>query len=159
MPSGAPRIVTFYRVDPWKRMRRVLLAGPGALTLGGVVIAVSFLTHQPQNLRVDFAAAGFILIAGGAIYTLAGMQRILRDDLTLVLLTDGVLIQSSARETFIVWDELEDVRWDPSRSELVLERAGGEAVVLTRPFARIDGKELAGVIASTRRKAAMNLLR
>jgi hypothetical protein len=152
-------MVTFYRADPWKRMRRVLLAGPGALTLGGVVIAVSFLTHQPLSMRVDFAAAGFVLIAGGAIYTLAGMQRILRDDLTLVLRTDGVLIQSSARETFIAWDDLREARWDPSRSELVLERAAGEPIVLARPFARIAGPELAKAIASTRRKAAMNLLR
>jgi hypothetical protein len=159
MPTRGPRIVTFYRADPWARMRRVLLAGPGALTLGGVVIAFSFLTHQPAGRRVDFAAAGFVLIAGGALYTLAGMQRILRDDLSLVLRTDGVVVQSSAGETFIAWDELIDARWEPSRSELVLERAGGEPVVLGRPFARIGGPELAATIVSTRRKAAMNLLR
>jgi hypothetical protein len=140
-------------------MRRVLVAGPSALTLGGVVIAFSFLTHQPPFARVDFAAAGFVLIAGGAIYTLAGMQRILRDDVSLVLRTDGVLLEASARETFIAWDELIDARWDPSRSELVLERARGEPVVLGRPFARIGGQELARTIVSTRRKAAMNLLR
>jgi hypothetical protein len=159
MPAAGPRIVTFFRADQWSRMRRILLAGPGALTLGGVVIAFSFLTHQPSGRRVDFAAAGFVLIAGGAIYTLVGMQRILRDDVSLVLRNDGVAVQSSARETFIAWDELTDARWDSSRSELVLERAAGDPVVIGGPFARIGGRELVATIVSTRRKAALNLLR
>jgi hypothetical protein len=159
MHSGAPRILAFYRADPWARMRRVLFVGPSALTLGGLVIAVSFLTHQPSAVRVDSAAAGFVLIAGGAIYTMAGMQRILRDDLSLVLRTDGVVVQSAAAETLIAWDELTGARWDSSRAELVLERARGEPLVLARPFARIAGPELAANIASTKRKVAMNLLR
>jgi hypothetical protein len=158
-------------------MRRVLLLGPGALSLGGVVIAFSFLAHHAARTRVDAAAAGFLLIAGGALYTLAGMQRILRDELLLVLRTDGIVIQGAAApaaatatatatpagppaaETLILWDELTAARWDASRGELILERAAGRPVVLSRPFARISGRELAESIAATKRRVAMNLVR
>ena len=156
MPE-APRILSFYRVDPWRRIRRVLLLGPGALATGGLVIAVSFLTRQPLGVRVDAAAVGFVLIAGGALYTLAGMHRILRDDLVLSLRTDGVMLQSEGRETLVAWDELTRVRWDPGPAELVLERASGEPIVLVRPFARITGRELADRVATTKRRLAMNL--
>jgi hypothetical protein len=162
MPPDVPRILSFYRVDPWTRMRRVLLLGPAALTLGGVVMALSFVTHQSPRIRVDAAAAGFVLVAGGALYTLASMQRILRDDLVLVLRSDGIVIQAAAQpggETLIPWDELTAARWDPSRAELILERESGEPVVLTRPFARIGGRELAASIAAAKRRIAMNLVR
>jgi hypothetical protein len=162
MPTAPPRILSFYRADPWRRIRRVLLLGPGALTLGGVVIALSFLTRQSARTRVDAAAVGFVLIAGGAVYTQAEMQRILRDELLLVLRIDGVVIQATTEpggETLISWDELTAARWDPSRAELILERVKGESVVLSRPLAGITGRDLAETIASTKRKIAMNLVR
>jgi hypothetical protein len=162
MAAGAPRVLSFYRADPWRRMRRVLLLGPAALTLGGIVIALSFVTHQPARLRIDAAAAGFVLIAGGALYTLLGMQRILRDELVLVLRTDGVTIQPAtppSGETLIPWDELTAARWDASRAELVLERASGEPIVLSRPFAGVTGRELAEKITAAKRRVAMNLVR
>jgi hypothetical protein len=162
MPAEGPRVLSFYRADPWRRIRRVLLLGPTTLTLGGLVIALSFLAHQPARVRVDAAAAGFVLVAGGALYTLAAMQRILRDEVVLLLRTDGVTIQSPAEpggETHIPWDELTAARWDPSRAEIVLERAGTQPVVLTRPFARVTGRELAETIAVTKRRVAMNLVR
>ncbi len=153
------RILSFYRLDPWARMMRVLLLGPGGLTLGSLVIAVSFLTHRSPSIRVDAAAAGFVLVAGGALYTLAGMHRMLRNDLVLVLRTDGVAVQVAAEETLVPWDELADARWDAPRRALVLERAGGAPVVLPGPFARIAGGELAQTIVTTKRRLAMNLLR
>jgi hypothetical protein len=162
MPADVPRLLSFYRADPWGRIRRVLLLGPTALTLGGLVIALSFLTHQPARFRVDAAAAGFLLIAGGALYTLVAMQHILRDELMLLLRTDGVIIQSAAEpggETLIAWDDLTAARWDPARSEIVLECARAKPVVLARPFAGVTGRELAQTIAATKRRVAMNLVR
>jgi hypothetical protein len=153
------RILAFYRSDPWPRMTRVLLVGPGALTLGSLVIAVSFLAHQAHRVRVDAAAVGFVLVAGGAAYTLLGMQRILRNDLVVVLRTDGLAVQVAAEETVVPWDEVEGARWDASRRALVLEYAGREPMVLPGPFARIAGNELAQAILTTKRRIAMNLLR
>jgi hypothetical protein len=153
------RILAFYRSDPWPRMTRVLLVGPGALTVGSLVIAVSFLTHQAQRVRVDAAAVGFLLVAGGAAYTLVGMQRILRDDLVVVLRTDGLAVQVGTEETFAPWDEVEGAQWDASRRALVLECAGRAPLVLPGPFARIAGNELAQAILTAKRRVAMNLLR
>jgi hypothetical protein len=159
VPRDAPRIVEWYRADATTRIRRVLFAGPAALTLGGLVIAVSFLAHQPRAIRIDAAALGFVLIAGGALYTMLGMQRILRDDLCVALRTDGLMIQSVAGDTLITWDELREASWDAAREELVLQRMQDGPVVLARPFARITGAAMAVQITSIQRKAAMNLLR
>jgi hypothetical protein len=153
-------MLSFYRAAPWARMRRVLLLGPSALATGGLVVAVSFLTRQPQGVRTAAAAAGLVLVAGGALYTLAGMHRILRDDVVIALHTDGLALtlQDPARELFIPWDDLRGVRWDVAAGELVLERSGAEGpIVFARPFAGISGKDLAERIAATKRRIAMNL--
>jgi hypothetical protein len=153
-------MLSFYRAAPWARMRRVLLVGPSALATGGLVVAVSFLARQPPGVRTAAAAAGLVLVAGGALYTLAGMQGILRDDVVIALRTDGLALslQAPARELFIAWDDLEAARWDPVAAHLILERSGAaDPVVLTRPFAGISGKDLAERIATTKRRLAMNL--
>ena len=159
MPSTAPRVLSFYRAVHWARMRRVLLLGPSALAAGCLVVAISFLARQPPGVRTAAAAAGLVLVAGGALYTLAGMHRILRDDVVLSLRTDGLALtlQDPARELFIEWDVLEAVRWDAPSAQLILERRGASDVVLTRPFAGISGKDLAARIATTKRRVAMNL--
>jgi hypothetical protein len=139
-------------------MRGVLLAGPSVLTSGGLVIAVSFLASQSQRVRFDAAVAGFVLVAGGAIYTMIAMQRILRDETYLALRTDGIAIRLAGRETIVGWDELSEARWDPARGELVLERTDGAALSISQRFARATGPELCARISQTKRRAAMNML-
>jgi uncharacterized membrane protein YedE/YeeE len=141
-------------------MRRVLLAGPTLLTLGGLVIAVSFLTSVSREVRIDTSAAGFALIGGGALVTMFGMGRILREDSYVALRTDGLLVRGAGRETLVVWDALTAARWDPGRSALVLEREPtvGPPIVLGQGFARATGAEVADRIEQTRRRAAMNML-
>jgi hypothetical protein len=157
--EASPTILEWYRVDPWPRMRRVLIGGPALLTAGGLVVAVSFLTRQPNHVRVEAAALGLVLTAGGAIFTMAGMHRILREDSYLAMRTDGLALRSPSFETRIAWSELECVTWDASRNELVLERSGGEAFVFPRPFARISGPVLAQRIEQMRRRIEMGLVR
>jgi hypothetical protein len=129
------------------------------LTAGGLIVFLSLVTRQPLDVRVAAAVAGFALIAGGALVTMLGMHRILRDDVCLALRTDGVVLQSSGRESLVVWDELDGVRWDEARHELILEREGAPPLTIERSFARIDGPALVQRIEATKRKAAMNLLR
>jgi hypothetical protein len=138
-------------------MRRVLLVGPSILTLGGLVIAVSFLTRQPADVRLAAALAGFALVFGGAAFTLLGMHRILRNEVSLVLRTDGVFVQSATSETLVLWDDLGEVRWDPQAGSLVLETTAGEALVVARPPARMAGPELVAKVLQLKRRAAMNL--
>jgi hypothetical protein len=159
MVAGEPRIVEWYRVDPWPRMRRFVVAGPGLLTLGGLVVAVSFMTHQPSDVRLVATMVGFALVAGAAVVTTIGMSRILRDDEYLALRTDGVVIRAGDCDTLVRWNELAAARWDPARGELVLERDGADEVRTTCRFARVSGRELAERIARTKLRVAMNLLR
>lgn len=163
--AHAPRILAWYRADPWPGMRRVLIVGPVLLTLGGVVIAVSFLTRVSHDVRVDTATAGFVLITSGALSTMFGMGRILRDDSYVALRTDGLLLRRGGVETIVAWATLTAARWDASRSELVLERTDGAGppIAFGGGFSRAQapggGAEVAGRIEQTRRRAALDMLR
>jgi hypothetical protein len=139
-------------------MRSVLVAGPAVLTSGGLVIAVSFLASQSQRVRFDAAIAGFVLVAGGAIFTMIGMQRILRDETYVALRTDGIALRVAGQETLVGWDELAEARWDAARGEIVLERTDGSLLAVAHRFARATGPELCARIAQTKRRAAMNML-
>ena len=50
-------------------------------------------------------------------------------------------------------------RWDGTRGELRVERAEGEALVVTRRYGGVTLSDLAYRIEQTRRRAAMGLLR
>ena len=159
MPPAKERIVEWYRADPWPRIRPFLLAGPTLLTLGGIVIAVSFLAHQPTNVRVEAAAIGFVLVASGATITMVGMYGVLRDDVYLALRTDGLALRLGGVETVVAWDDVRETRWDAAAAALVIERAGGEPLVLDRPLAGVKGPALPEVIERTKRRIAMGLVR
>ena len=154
----APAILDWYRADPWPRMRRILVTGPALLSLGGLVVAVSFATRQPQALRSFAVVAGLGLVASGAGLTLAGMFWILRDDAYLAIRTDGVFFRSPPRETLVLWDDLARARWDQPQAALILERVGGEAVVVARRFSRIAGPALAAKVEQARRRASLGML-
>jgi hypothetical protein len=152
------RILDWYRTDPWPRMRLVLIAGPALLSLGGLVMAVSFVTREPRDVRSIAAALGLALVASGAALTLGGMFRILRDDSYLAIRTDGVMFRSPPGETLVVWDDLTRARWDEARVELVLERSEGDPLIIARRFARIAGPALAEKVELARRRARMGML-
>jgi hypothetical protein len=156
--SGA-RMVEWFRVDPWPRIRAVLLTGPPILTLGALVVALSFLTRASPSARVAAVVAGMALVAGGALYTMLAMQRVLYAETFVVLRTDGIGVQNASGETFVPWDEVEDARWDSTRGALVIVRTGGAEVTVSKRFAGIHGSDLARRILGTKRKAAMHLLR
>jgi hypothetical protein len=139
-------------------MRRVLVVGPAVLTAGGLVIALTFAVHLARAARIDCTLAGLALVAGGASLTAVNMQRLLREEVSLALRTDGIAVQSAGTESFVSWDELERARWDEGGPALVLERRNAAPLVITRRFARIEGPALAARVQAAKRKAAMNLL-
>jgi len=153
-----PVILDWYRTDPWPRMRRLLIAGPSLLSLGGLVVAVSFAARQPENVRSAAAVVGLALVASGAGVALVGMSRILRDDAYLAIRTDGVMLRSLSRETLLVWSELARARWDAPSAQLVLERTEGDPIVVGDRFARIEGPALAEKLELSRRRASMGML-
>jgi hypothetical protein len=151
-------ILDWYRADPWPRMRRILVIGPALLSLGGLVVAVSFATRQPQSTRSIAAVVGLALVAAGAGLTLAGMFWILRDDTYLAIRTDGVAVRLPPRETLIPWSDLARARWDKALAALVLERGDGEVLVVPRGFAGIAGPDLAAKVEQARRRASLGML-
>jgi hypothetical protein len=157
--SNRVAIIDWYRADDSRRMRRVLVTGATCLTMGGLVIAVSFLTHQPERIREYAAAIGIVLVAGSAAFTAVRMQAILREDVSVVLRTDGVAVQAGPSETIVPWADLDGARWDEARGALILERRGAEAVVVSWRPARISGPALAARIERDKQRAAMGLLR
>jgi hypothetical protein len=83
-----PEIVSFYRVDPWVRMRRALIFGSTVVTLGALVMGVSFVTHQSEHVRMIAASCGIGTVVVGAVSAVFGMQRVLSDDRCIVVRTD-----------------------------------------------------------------------
>ena len=152
-----PRILEWYRADPWRESRRVLLVGPAVLTLGGGVMAISFLMRPSFEVRLIAVTVGFALILAGAAFTLAAMHGRLRREVSLVLRTDGVFVQSARSELLVPWEDLRAVRWDEKAGALVLERSEGEPVVVPRPPARIGGPELVARLLQQKRRAALKL--
>jgi hypothetical protein len=152
-------IVDWFRADNSRRMRRVLMTGATCLTLGGLVIAVSFLTHQPELVREWSAAAGIVMVAGSAAFTAVSMQAILREDVSIVLRTDGVAVQDGSLETIVAWADLDGVHWEETPASLVIERRGAEPLVVAWRPARISGPALAARIVRDKQRAEMGLLR
>jgi hypothetical protein len=163
MSGAGPRILEWYRADQGPRIRRVLLAGPGVLTTGGLVVAVSFLAHAKHDVRVVTAAAGLALIAAGAVFTMTAMYRILRSDVYVAIRTDGLALHAGSasvdEETLIAWDAIAGARWDEAAAAIVLERVEGSPLTIARRFARIPGPELARRLEQARKRAAMGMLR
>jgi hypothetical protein len=163
-PDPNVRIVDWFRVDPWPRMRRVLIAGPALLTFGGLVVAVQFVTRAPPGLRALSAALGLALVASGAGFTLVSMYRILREDTYLAIRTDGVVYRSDEGngegegQTRIAWDDLARARWDAAAGAIVLEPVAGDVLLVARRFAGISGPALAERIERSRQRASMGLL-
>ncbi len=161
MSLPEPRILEWYRTDPWPAMQRVLLLGATLLTTGGLVIGVSFLASRSLDLRLAATVGGFSLVALGGGFTILGMHRILRREVSLVLRTDGVAVQSATTETLVAWDDLGDVRWDPVARALHLERAGGEPLIFARPrpgpLSPADGPALAARVLQLKRRSALHL--
>lgn len=160
----ATAILDWYRADAWPRMRRVLVVGPALLSLGGLVVGVSFTTREPELVRSLAVMIGMALVAAGAGFTMAAMHRILRDDAYLAIRTDGLVFRLASLETLVAWDDLARARWDEARGELALERTPGDggveraALVVPRRFAGIAGDALVQKIEQARRRASMGYL-
>jgi len=154
------RIVDWYRADVSRRMVGLLVTGAATMGLGGFVVAVSFVTRQPERVREYAMVVGLVLVASSATFTSVAMQRLLRQDVSLVIRTDGLCINDAqGAATVVPWTDLTRARWDATRGVLVIERADAEPVVVAWAPAGISGPDLAARIERERQRAAMGLLR
>jgi hypothetical protein len=154
-----PSVISFYRVDQSRRIRRVLVVGAGLIVLGATVMAVSFLTRSSEDVRRMATTVGLACTVAGGLSAVIGMSRALREDTCLVVRTDGLMMQSEGRESLFRWADIERIRLGEDARTIVVVRAdGSEITVADRPFAGTETKALAQELDGMRRKAAWNLL-
>jgi hypothetical protein len=159
MPSRPAHIVEWYRVDQSRRIRRVLGVGATLVTIGGLVVGLSFLTRQRHDVGVVEAFVGLLWVAAGSLQTVVRLQRVLRDDAHILLRTDALAMQAGTSEIAVAWDDIASARWDEQRTAVIVVRSSGEELVLDRPFAGIEGPQLVRRIEDAQRKSRFNLLR
>lgn len=157
--SERASILEWYRAESSGPMLRILVTGAAAMLLAAVVIAVSFLTRQPEHVRAFSVAIGLVLAASSGAFTAFSMYRLLRSDESLAIRTDGICLHARATESVLPWDEIVRAGWDAARSRVVIERAGTDPVVVSWVPAGISGPDLAVRIEQERRRAAMGLRR
>lgn len=97
------------------------------------------------------------IVAGGGI-AIVGLNRTLRDESFLALRTDGAYFRAGRERSLIRWEDVEAVRWDEARREVVFESHDGERWCRGERFAGIDGPTLATRAGDIRRKALFGLL-
>jgi hypothetical protein len=153
-------LIEVHRVDQTGRVRRALLTGASILTVGALVVAISFLTRQPERVRQIAAVIGLVFTVAGALTTVIRMHAALRDDAYLAVRDDGILIQSriAAPPTFLPWSELTRIHCDADA--LVFERESGAPLRTAEHFG--DGgpgamQALAKRLDEMRRRAAFSL--
>jgi hypothetical protein len=129
------------------------------ISLGALGVCMAFVTHGP------FAPyAGTITLAGSACM-LAGLalgvlvaRPVLTHDEYVAALETGLLLKLDKEESFVSWGEIEDVRWDPARTGVVIRMRGGEPIVIAKPFGTAKGDAVAKKLDEVRRKAGFHLL-
>ena len=162
----ATAILDWYRADAWPRMRRVLVVGPALLSLGGLVVGVSF-----TDARTGARAFGGRDGRNGAGRWPGQASRwrpctaSCATTRTSAIRTDGVVFRLASLEMALVaWEDLARARWDDARGELTLERTPGDGGVERTPlvvphrFAGIAGAVLVQKIEQARRRASMGFL-
>lgn len=155
--SQCAHILEWYRANSSGPMLRILVTGAAAMLLAAVVIAASFLTRQPEQIRAWSAGAGLVLAVSSGAFTHFSMYRLLSRDASLAIRTDGICLQAQGTESVLPWDEIERAGWDAARRRLVIERAGADPVVVTWIPAGISGPDLAVRIERERMRVALGL--
>lgn len=152
-------LLEWYRPDQTRRVWRVLLAGAGIMTAGGLVMAISFLTHQREAVRTYAAVVGIVLTVCGGLTTVLGMTRILADDRYIAVKLEGLVVALGGDERHLAWGDLERIRFDDESHLLLLEPREGDAIAVDTKFAGKTGPDLAQRLDELRRKASFGVLR
>lgn len=182
----AGELIEHHRVDPTAALVRALVIGVVMVTIGGLASASSFVIPRlapregevadgivnagevrADGTRVERAidprqialiVFGLTCILGGIGRTIFVLRGRLGDEAYLALRADGALFSDGAHESFVRWDDVERVRWDPARSAIVFARHDGSEWIRAERFADLPGEALAARAAEVRRKALFGLL-
>lgn len=131
------------------------------MAAGSLVVGLSFLTRQPEHVRVTAAVVGFFVVLTGPVVTLLGLRQPLAEDLYLGVRKDALVLalgRQGAEPQDLPWEDLEHCAFDEARDILVLRRRDGTTVEIPHHFAGIATGVLAKRLDELRRKATFRLL-
>jgi hypothetical protein len=94
----------------------------------------------------------------GLLLTIFIARPVLAHDEYVAALETGLLVKLEDDERFLEWSRIAGVGWDPTLAGVVVRMREGEPLLLSKPFGRASGLEVAQKLDDVRRKADFNLL-
>lgn len=181
-PLGIPAmpIVEWFRMDASRRIATFLGVGAAGMVTGSFGIArlvmsaphaaliasrsptrgvVIWPTATLDPTTVALAVLGFAVLVGGGLVAILGLNRVLSEESYLALRVDGALLVHGDARRLVRWDDVADVRHDPTRDAIVLVREGGDEWAIERRFAGATNGEIVKKAAEVRRRALFGMYR
>jgi hypothetical protein len=152
-PEGTDsEYLEFFRVDPSRAVRRILLPSVLLLTVGPPLVLFSATMKQMPGHAV-FGFIGAALMMCGLLTGFGGIATMILEDRYVAVTEKGLVVHLGRDESFHAWDDLTAIRCD--RTHLILEPRAGSPVRV--PFASPTLDKIAERLEDWRRKAAWNL--
>jgi hypothetical protein len=160
-PATEPRgaCVASYRIDMTARIWPLLVPATIFISLGALGVCMAFVSHGPLHPyagAITLVGAAFML--AGLVLTIFVARPVLAHDEYLAALELGLLVKLDGEEKFFEWARIARVGWDAAVAGVVVTLREGAPLVVSKPFGRAQGAEVAQKLDEVRRKAEFNLL-
>lgn len=153
-------IVEWYRLDQSGYIARVLGLGAVFVALGSFMVAAGIAPIAfPGGAPAALFFVGIAFVAGGPLFSIFGLRRLMNDDAYIALRTDGLLVNLPDHEELVPWTDVSEVLFDPPSQRIALAREGAAPVFVSGRMAGITPAALAARIKDVHRKALFGLLR
>lgn len=153
-------LVTAQMGDGRPLRSRALLVRPGAAVVRGPAVTAEGepIGDGPSWPEVVAGLVGLGCIVVGGSWAIVRLKEVLSEEAYLALRTDGVYFRRGSTRSLVRWDDVESVRYEGSRREVVFALLDGSEWSRAERYAGIDGERLAERAADVRRKALFGLL-
>jgi hypothetical protein len=129
------------------------------ISLGALGVCMAFVTHGPFRPYANvITLSGASCMLAGLVLTIFVARPVLAHDEYVAALETGLLVKLEGDERFLEWSRIAGVRWDATVPAVVVSLREGEALLVSKPFGRATGPEVAQKLDDVRRKAEFNLL-
>jgi len=148
------QLVDWYRVSQAPMLRRAFMpAMLGFVPLGGLSITLGTSRLLPASLGPIAILAGIAIVAAGPIWCAFTLLSSIGNDRYLAIRVDGLALKlvADAPERLIVWEELEDARYDETTHCAHLTIRDRSSCTLSEPFADVSLPELMRRVRDARR--------
>lgn len=155
--TGPTFIVEWFRPDRTRRIKQVCAVAASVLATGALTVGLARSADLSESQRLLIGVIGGVCTAGGPLYCVLALWRVIGPDIYLALRSDGVFFHSPAGELLVRWDVLTQARAE-AEGRLVLGTDDGDQRIDDH-FMDVTTQELARRINRTQQKALMGLLR